>query len=140
MKKHIKKPGQTAEPFVMLPRSLLRSDAWRSMRINDRRLLDVLMLDHMRHAGKENGHLKAPYEQLEAFGMQARTIHSTIRRVEELGLVKCQRRGRRVASEYELTWLELHDGTPPSNAWRQYVNPNLRPLSQPRKVAQQLAA
>jgi hypothetical protein len=48
------------EPFVMLPRELIASDAWRSLGINGRRLIDFLLLEHMGHGGKENGKLKAP--------------------------------------------------------------------------------
>jgi hypothetical protein len=59
------------EPFVMLPRSLIQSDAWRSAGINARRFVDFLLLEHMAHGGKENGKLKAPYRQLEQFTHQS---------------------------------------------------------------------
>ena len=36
------------EQFVKMPRALLQSDAWRSLGINERRLLDFLMLEQMR--------------------------------------------------------------------------------------------
>jgi hypothetical protein len=43
-----------------------------------------------------------------------------------------QRGGMRVATTYALTWLPLHDGTPASNRWRLYRNPDLAPLAQPK--------
>ena len=51
--------------FIMLPRDLLESDAWRGLGINARRFLDFLMIEHLRHGGKHNGYLLAPQRQLE---------------------------------------------------------------------------
>ena len=67
------------EPFVMLTRELLASDTWRALGINARRFVDFLMLENMAHGGKENGRLKAPYEQLETFGVGARYLADAIR-------------------------------------------------------------
>jgi hypothetical protein len=116
------------EQFVMLPRGLLRSDAWRSQGINTRRLIDFLMEEHMTHGGAENGKLKAPYEQLEEFGIGASYVADAIREAEVLGLVDCHRGGIRVATTYTLTWLPLHDGSAPPDRWRAYRNAKLRPL------------
>jgi hypothetical protein len=121
------------EPFVMLRRELLRSDAWRTLSINGRRFLDVLMIEHMTKGGQENGLLKAPYEQLETFGVGARYVADAIRDAEELGLVDCYRGGMRVATVYALTWFPMHDGTGATNRWRLYRNPSLKPLSEKSK-------
>jgi hypothetical protein len=122
----------TVEPFVMLPRELLRSDAWRSQGINTRRVIDFLMHEHLSHGGAENGMLKAPYRQLEAFGVGARYLADAIREAEELGLVDCCRGGLRKATTYALTWLPLHDGSSGTNRWRNYRNTDLAPLSAPK--------
>jgi hypothetical protein len=115
------------EPFVMLTRELLASDTWRALGINARRFVDFLMLENMAHGGKENGRLKAPYEQLETFGVGARYLADAIREAEDLGLVDCRRGGMRVATIYALTWLPLYDGTPATHRWRLYRNLDLRP-------------
>ena len=116
----------------MLPRELLLSDAWRSLGINGRRFIDFLFIEHMGHGGRENGRLKAPYRQLEDRGVGARHLADTIRDVEVRGLVDCHRGGRRVATTYALTWFRLHDGTPPSNRWRDFRDPTLAPLPTPK--------
>jgi hypothetical protein len=116
-------------PYVWLTRELLASDAWRSLGINARRFVDFLMIEHMNKAGQHNGKLKAPYRELRKFRIDARYVAGAIREAEELGLVDCLRGGRRVATRYALTWFVSHDGTPASNRWRTYHNPNLPPLT-----------
>lgn len=121
------------EQFVKLSRELLSSDAWRSLGINGRRFLDVLMREHMRQGGRHNGKLKAPRLQLVEYGgIGARYVSDAIAEVETLGLVDVHRGGMRVATTYALTWLPLHDGTPPSNRWQSYRNPALKELPMPK--------
>ena len=55
--------------FVKLPREVLESAAWRGLGINERRLVDFLMIEHMRQGGKRNGFLLAPQRQLYDFGI-----------------------------------------------------------------------
>jgi hypothetical protein len=114
------KKKATTEQFVMLPRSLVTSHAWRAASINARRLLDFLMAEHLAHGGKANGQLKAPRQQLKRFGIGARHISGAINEAEELGLIECHRGGMRVATEYALTWMPLHDKTPPTERWREF--------------------
>lgn len=129
-----KKPNGTApsEQFVKLPRDVLGSDAWRSLGINELRLIHFLMLEHMRHGGKSNGNLKAPYRQLVDFGVSARYIAAAIRAAEASGLVICERGGMRTATRYALAWLPLHDGTLPNDGWRRFRDPALRPFATPK--------
>jgi hypothetical protein len=122
----------SGEPFAMLPRGLIGSDAWRSLGINARRFIDFLLLEHMAHGGQENGLLKAPYEQLEAFGVGARYLADAIREAEELGLVECHRGGMRVATMYGLTWLPTLDGAHATDGWRNYHNSDPKPLPSPK--------
>jgi hypothetical protein len=114
----------------MLSRELLRSDAWRSLGINERRLIDFLMIEHMRHGGKQNGKLKAPRQQLHAFGIGSHFVSAAIAAAEKCGLVRCNRGGMRVATTYALTWLATADGSPPSHAWRVYQDADLRPVTE----------
>src|SRR5262249_47400861 len=104
--------------FVKLPRTLLESEAWRSLGINARRFLEFLMLEHMRHGGKENGSLLAPRRQLEQYGIGARYISRAVGEAERLGAVCCERGIGRRPSMYALTWLPTGDGSAPSNRWR----------------------
>jgi hypothetical protein len=109
--------------FVMLPRELLESTAWRSLSINARRLLDYLMIEHMGHAGKRNGFLLAPWRQLVAFGIGDHFVDGAVTEAERVGLVDCRRGTGKRPSVYALTWLPLSDGSAPSNRWRHAVEP-----------------
>jgi hypothetical protein len=113
------------EPWVWLTRELLSSDAWRSLSINGRRFIDALLIEHMAHAGRANGQLKATHRQLYQMGIGQHHATRAICEAEELGLVDCHRGGMRVATTYTLTWLQPHDGAPASNRWRSYRNPDL---------------
>lgn len=123
------------EPFVWHTRELRQSDAWRAAGWGVRRLIDFLEIEHMAHGGRMNGKLKAPRRQLAAFGISNHLITKAIQEAERLGLIECFRSGMRRANTYALTWLPLHDGTPPSNRWRAFVastrsSPVERPESQ----------
>jgi hypothetical protein len=125
------------QPWCWQSRELRTSDAWRSQGINVRRLIDFLLLEHMRHGGKRNGLLKAPYKQLVTFGLGSRHLADAIREAEELGLVdrrtaEVKRGSVLEPTLYGLTWLKLHDGTPASNRWRNYRNPSLAPVALPK--------
>jgi hypothetical protein len=126
------KQSPIGQQFVPLPRDLLRSDAWRSMSINERRLVDFLMLEHMRHGGRQNGNLKAPRQQLHAFGIGSHFASMAIAAAEERGLILCNRGGMRVATTYGLTWLATAGGRTPSNAWMAYSDPSLKPMPEPK--------
>ncbi len=126
--------------FVPLPRDLLASDAWRTISINGRRFIDFLMLEHLRHGGRQNGNLKAPQRQLYAAGVGPHHCSEAIAEVEERGLVEVYRYGQRVATEYGLTWLPTHDGSPASNQWRSYWHNQQRRRKLPAKQQAALPA
>lgn len=107
------------EPWVWITRELFESEAWQSLTLNGRRFVDFLLIEHMNHAGRENGRLKATRRQLAAFGINTHRISAIIAEVEAAGLVDCYRAGMRVATTYTLTFYPLPDGTPASNRWKQ---------------------
>lgn len=115
----MKKNGHV-EPFIMLPRALLISDAWQTASINVYRLMNFLMAEHLARGGKANGALKAPYGQLVHAGIGRRLINEAIREAEHRGLIRVARGGQRVATLFALTWLSTADGMPPSDGWRGY--------------------
>jgi hypothetical protein len=122
------------EQFVKLPRDLLESGAFRSLGINAFRVVHFLMLEHLRHGGHENGNLKAPYRQLVAFGIAKDCITAAVHEAENRGLIECHRHGLRIATTYTLTWLPLHDGSLPSNAWREYRAPSHKPTRKTKNL------
>jgi hypothetical protein len=113
------------EPWCWLTRELVASPAWRSLGINARRFMDFLMIEHMNHAGTENGQLKATYKQLETFGLSANHIARAIADCEDAGLIDCYRGGMRVATTYTLTWLSTSALAPASNRWKGYKKTHL---------------
>ena len=106
------------EAFAKLPRDLLESTAWRSLSIHARRLIDFLLIEHMRHGGRENGRLIAPRRQLIAFGIHAHFVSAAIEEAELVGLVDCKRGVGRAPNTYGLTWLPR--GDPPAHRWRNH--------------------
>ena len=76
------------DQFVKMPRDLLESSAWRTLGINARRLLDFLMLEHMRHGGKRNGYLLAPRRQLEKFGIRPASVSPAIAELRNAGIIR----------------------------------------------------
>ena len=113
-----KKNGADDRQFIKLYRDVLESAAWRSLNLYGHRLVTFLMVEDMRHGGKQNGFLVAPYRQLEAFGIHKDFIAQTIAEVETVGLIDCIRGGHRVPNRYALTWRPLADGSPPTERWR----------------------
>lgn len=114
----MKKYG-AVEPFIMLPRTLLASEAWRSAGINTHRLLWFLMLEHLAHGGKCNGELVAPRKQLTGFGIGEHYISGAIAEADDLGLIDVIRGKGRAPNRYALTWLPMKGGIEPTNRWRQ---------------------
>jgi hypothetical protein len=104
--------------WVWLTLEMVENGAWRSLTTNARRVIDFLMIEHMRHAGKENGALLAPRRQLVAFGIGTHFISEAIDEAVLMGFVDVKRGTGRRASTYALTWLPLRDGIDPTNRWR----------------------
>ena len=109
------------EPFVWLTRELIGSDAWQARSRQCARLVDFLLIEHMNHAGTENGNLLATYRQLVQFGFSRRKIGDAIEEAEKLGLIRCQRGGKRRPSTYRLTFYTSRDRSPPTNEWKNYT-------------------
>jgi hypothetical protein len=104
----------------MLPLGLLTSHAWRSLGHNAKRFIEFLMIEHMRHGGRANGKLLAPWRQLKEFGIGDHVIAAAMEECKRVGLVDIRRGVGRQPSLYALTWLPVCDGSQPSNRWRAY--------------------
>jgi hypothetical protein len=95
------------QPWTWLTSELLSSCAWRSQSINCRRLIEFLLIEHMAHAGTENGRLLATYDQLVAWGIGRRFVHQAIAQAEQLRLLEVTRGGRKKFAETHLTRFRL---------------------------------
>ena len=111
------------EPWVWMTRELIASPAMRSLSLTARRLLDFLMIEHMNHAGSENGKLMATEGQLIAFGLTRRLISEAVRELVFLGLVRVERGrltrgGVKAPNLYRLTVYADKEGCPATNEWK----------------------
>jgi hypothetical protein len=113
------------EPWAWLTRELLESPSMRSLSPAARACLDRLMIEHMHHAGKENGRLVVTYDQFADFGIRRRSVAAAIAELRDVGLVMVDR-GRRLngfndPNRYELTWIGTDARPGPLNRWKAFT-------------------
>lgn len=127
------KPGRTlsngppeGQPWIWMTSTMLGSITFRALGINARRILDLLMHEHMAHGGQENGNLAATYRQLEAWGVTAADARKGLAELYATGFVRLTVQGLRQAgggepSRYALTWLPTGAASaqpqPPTHDW-----------------------
>src|SRR5262245_50639346 len=105
------------EPWVWLTRELLESAAWRTAPINTRRVVERLIIEHMAHAGTDNGDLVCTYRDFERFGIRHPSVKPAVDDAVNRGLVLITQNGKaspgqdRWPARYALGWLPLYDGT-----------------------------
>jgi len=119
------------EPWIWLTRELLESDAWRSRSVNCMRLIDRLMVEHMAHAGTENGNLGATYDDFLDYGISRKYVPGAICEAESRGLIQVKRGlkkgGKNAMHRYRLTFFPVKRMAgiasvyePATNDWRRY--------------------
>jgi hypothetical protein len=113
-------------PWIWLTREMLESPTWQALGIHERRVLERVMLEHMAHAGTENGNLVVTYRDFREYGVRDKSIKTAITAVEALGWIqivvqgKASFEGQRYPSRYALTWLPQPSlGKPATNRWRE---------------------
>jgi hypothetical protein len=112
------------EPWVWFTRNLMESPAWGALTAPARRVVDRILIEHMHHAGTENGELIVTYDNFEAFGVPRHSAKRAIAVAVALGLIDITFKGvrshgsARRPSKYAITWLPRNDGTPASNRWK----------------------
>lgn len=80
------------EQYIKFPRKFLESHALRVLNINERRALDRILIEHQRHSGFVNDGLPVTRNDFVAAGVHPRHYTSTLRVLEELGIIECTRR------------------------------------------------
>jgi hypothetical protein len=115
------------EPWIWLTRELLESAAWSTAPINTRRVIERLMLEHMAHAGTENGRLIVTYSDFQKYGINSRDVAAAIADAAARGLIIVTQRGRasaginRKPNRYALGWLPMWDGASAPNRWKSWA-------------------
>jgi hypothetical protein len=111
-------------------REMLRSGAMRALSLHARRALDRIMVEHMDHAGQENGRLKVTWQDFEKFGVHRRFIKRALGELAAVGLVAIEQPGRRPhgpdrgdPTQYRLAHLPVCEPAnfrPPTNEWKRF--------------------
>jgi hypothetical protein len=101
--------------WAWLPREALESPAYRALSLSGHRVLARIQLEHLAHAGKENGKLPVTFLNFEEYGIHRSAIAPAIREAEALGFIRITLRGtiwkRRMAhSEYVCAGAFAHYG------------------------------
>ena len=125
---HKKRNGPPKDqPWVWLTRELLESDAWRTAPLNTRRIVDRLILEHMHHAGQENGNLICTYDDFVRYGIRRASIKGALKDAIKRGLVYQSQQGKaapglagRCPNIFGLGWLPGNDASAAHNRWKAY--------------------
>jgi len=113
-------------PWAWLTREMLECQAWRSLSLASLRVVFRVMIEHMAHAGTENGNLAVTYADFTNFGIRTKSLKKAIDEAVERGLVIVTQKGRRSAgpdrwpARYALGWLPLRDGSAAMNRWKDW--------------------
>jgi hypothetical protein len=123
----------TKQPWAWFTLEILSSDAYRSLSGNAMKILNRILIEHMNHAGLENGRLPVSYDDFVKYGMRRHAIRPALNELIAAGFIRISQPGRRVhgedqgrMAEYRLTWLPVAtpaDFQAASNDWnspRQY--------------------
>jgi hypothetical protein len=96
--------------------------------INERRVIDRLLIEHMNHAGTMNGQLRVSHRQFIKCGVTKNMVAPAIRGLVERGLVRITPTESdgdiRGYYQYRLTFLPANSKEP-TNEWRSFRAPDL---------------
>ena len=98
-------------PFVAYRREMLESPAFRALSHSALRILHRLEIEHMAHAGTENGNLICTYQDFVDYGVSMGAIKPALSQLVALGFIQIEIHGRRssggvkIPSRYRLTYL-----------------------------------
>lgn len=112
------------EPWSWRTAAMIESPAWKALPDGSRTVVERIEIEHMRHAGTENGRLPVTYDDFETYGVRRKSIRFYIAVAVALGLIDVTEEGHagagdtRRAARYALTWIDRHDGAPRSNRWK----------------------
>lgn len=119
------KQAKVTWPFLPMPFELLESPAYRVLGLAERRVLDRIICEHGRHAGRVNGRLVVTYQDFEDYGIERHAIKPAIQVNVALGLIKVTQEGRSGVGEFrrpnmfELTFMPVMPMRP-TNEWSKF--------------------
>lgn len=111
-------------PFIPYRREMLESPAFRALSHSAMRILHRLEIEHMAHAGTENGNLICTYQDFANYGVSMGAIKAALSQLVALGFIEIEVQGRRskgglkIPSRYRLTYLpESGVNAKPTDEW-----------------------
>jgi hypothetical protein len=144
-----RKPGAppTDEPWLWQSKSMMESAAYKEL-VRHRSAIVVtkrIALEHLRHAGKENGRLKVTYMDFRNWGsIDPKQVADGIAIAEHLGFIKVTKRGlasfenQRYPNEYAITWQPIA-GDMPTNEWKRIWSSEVAKAKIANAIAQRKA-
>lgn len=125
-------------PWIGHPLELLRSPAYRSLGINARRCLDRIEIEHLAHAGKENGNLIVTYDDFVAYGATRECVRAALQELEDAGLIEITQqgglaRGERHPNKYRLTFEPDRERSPRTDEWEKITAEQIVERAQSRR-------
>jgi hypothetical protein len=118
-------------PFVPHRIEMLESPAYRALSRAGHRVLARLEIEHLKHAGYENGRLPVTFGDFEKYGMDPHSIAPAQREVQALGFAEITERGRPSKSDFgrhphhwRLTYLHGPYDQEPSHEWKRHQTLN----------------
>ncbi|WP_157861942.1 hypothetical protein [Methylobacterium sp. Leaf361] len=126
-------------PWVWFTSEMMESPAWRAMSLNARLVVDRITVEHMAHAGTQNGALPVTFDDFERFGIRRGSIAAAIQEAAAIGFVDIAEQGTRGwgafkgrATRFRLAWLPTAAGDPETTRWRRFTN-----LKEAQRIASQ---
>ena len=111
-------------PFIPYRREMIESPAFRALSNSALRILHRLEIEHMAHAGTENGNLVCTYQDFVDYGLSMGAIKPALSQLVALGFIEIKIQGRRssggvkMPSCYRLTYLpESGVDAKPTDEW-----------------------
>ena len=105
--------------------------------------MHFLEIEHLNKGWANGGQLKAPYNQLQKFGIPRRYINDVIWEAEQRGLVIVERgarvKGRNYDNAYWLTYAPSNNKKKVSNEWKKFTDTDLEKLKVQLKKKKQKA-
>lgn len=99
------------------------------MSLNARLVVDRVAIEHMAHAGTQNGALPVTFDDFERFGIRRGSISAAILEAAAIGFVDVAEQGTRGwgafkgrATRFRLAWLPTAAGDPETTRWRRFTS------------------
>src|SRR5689334_381500 len=83
------------QKWVSIGEGLLESCAWRAASGLARKVVDRIMLEHLRHGSLENGNLPVTYDDFVAYGLRRHSVRLALQEAIALGLIDLEEPGVR---------------------------------------------